>query len=615
MKISPKKSDWLNLLILSLIAISCDNTSLVLISGEQKVWNNITLTVTGPPTSEYDTLNPFTDYRMDVYFTKGPDEFIVPGYYAADGNAAESSSRSGDKWRVNFTPPSDGEWSYLVRFVKGVNAAVSDDPEYGIRCFIDGLKGTFYVEKNDISDPDPRARGSLKYVGERYLKFEGSNEYFLKGGTDSPENFLGYADFDGTYYGGNNITRSGEAGPNKGMHLYEPHIRDWKEGDPQWKNGKGKGIIGALNYLSSKGMNSFYFLTLNILGDGEDVWPYTERNERYRFDCSKLDQWEILFSHADKLGIMIHIVLQETENETLLDCGYLDVQRKLYLRELIARFSHHLAITWNLGEEHNPADFSPYGQTYEDTKKMADYIRQTDPYDNFIVVHTHADPKQRQKDMSEYLGFKNIEGPSIQCGNVDQVHEDAIYWIKESGKQNHQWVVCIDEIGQHWKGALPDAIDPAHDTIRYKVLWGNLMAGGAGVEWYFGYMYPNSDLSCEDWRSRDKLWDQTKIALDFFHKYLPFAEMRNADELTKDPADFCFAREREIYAIYLPHGRETAISLPDGKYNVNWFNPREGGDLIQGNVKLLTGKGVVSTGKPPVDEGKDWVCLIKRLKD
>ena len=122
---------------------------------------------------------------------------------------------------------------------------------------------------------------------------------------------------------------------------------------------------------------------------------------------------------------------------------------------------------------------------------MADFMRNTDPYDNFIVVHTHSDTEQRKKDMTAYLGFKNIEGPSIQCGNIDEVHDDAKYWLKQSTDSLHQWVVCLDEIGQHWKGALPDAVDPAHDTIRYKVLWGNLMAGGAGVEWYFGYNIPS----------------------------------------------------------------------------------------------------------------------------
>ena len=593
--------------------VACKKSAEIQVSGELKQWHTVTLTFPGPPASEYDTLNPFTDYRLDVEFTDGTRSFTVPGYFAADGNAAETSAQSGNLWRVKFCPPSPGEWKYNVSFLKGRNIAISDNQASAQKIYPDGETGTLEISESDKSAPDFRSKGRVKYDGTRYLKHEGNGEIFLKGGADSPENFLAYREFDGTYYGGSNKARSGEADPNQGLHQYEPHIADWKEGDPQWKDGKGKGITGALNYLSSKGMNSFYFLTLNILGDGEDVWPYTERNERYRFDCSKLDQWDIVFSHADKLGIMMHFVLQETENECLLDCGYLDVQRKLYLRELIARFSHHLAITWNLGEEHHPTEWSPYGQTYNDTKKMADYIRETDPYDNFIVIHTHSSPAQRTKDMTEYLGFKNVEGPSIQCGNVDEVHDDALYWIEKSGDALHQWVVCIDEIGQHWKGALPDSFDPGHDTIRHKVLWGNLMAGGGGVEWYFGYQYPHSDLSCEDWRSRDLLWDQTKIALDFFHSHLPFADMMSADELTLSKDDYCFAKTGEIFAVYLPQGGQAEIRIPEGSYDIHWFNPREGGDLQKGPVDRIAGGVYASTGLPPADPSKDWVCLIRNI--
>jgi hypothetical protein len=600
------------IVVLCFLTVSCKQTNKVHIEGEMKVWHTITLTFDGPETTEYDTANPFLDYRLDVEFTDGSQKINVPGYYAADGDAAQTSARSGNKWRVHFCPPSEGKWNYIVSFLKGKNIAIKDDSTEGEKCFMDGVNGEFTVDKTDKTGNDLREKGRVRYDGTRYLKYAGTGEIFLKGGADSPENFLAYREFDGTYYGGSNKARSGEADPNQGLHLYEPHIKDWKDGDPQWKNGNGKGIIGALNYLSSKGMNSFYFLTLNILGDGEDVWPYTDRNERYRFDCSKLDQWNIVFSHADMLGIMMHFVLQETENECLLDCGYLDVQRKLYLRELIARFSHHMAITWNLGEEHHPTDWSPYGQTYKDTKLMADYLRAIDPYDSFIAIHTHSAPQQRLKDMTEYLGYRNVEGPSVQCGNVDDVHEDAKYWLEKSGDSMHQWVVCIDEIGQHWKGALPDSFDPGHDTIRHKVLWGNLMAGGAGVEWYFGYKYPHSDLSCEDWRSRDLLWDQTKIALDFFHLYLPFAQMNSADELTKSKDDYCFAKTGEVYAVYLPEGGSADILLPSGNFEVKWFNPRSGGDLLPGKTSIISGAGFASTGVPPGDEQKDWVCIIKR---
>lgn len=594
------------------IVPACSTDNEAAISGELKTWHKVTLTFNGPEASEYDTLNPFTDYRLTAVFEKDSLNIEVPGYFAADGNAAETSSREGNKWRVHFSPPQEGVWSYRISFVKGRNAAVSDDPGIGVPCCFDGASGKILISESDKKAPDLRAEGRLQYTGERYLRFAGSGRIFLKGGTDSPENLLGYRDFDGTYYGGNNKTRNGEATPDKGLHAYEPHIADWKEGDPQWKDGKGKGIIGALNYLSSKGVNSLYFLTMNILGDGEDVWPYTDRNERYRFDCSKLDQWELVFEHAEKLGIMLHFVLQETENQCLLDCGRLDVQRKLYLRELVARFSHHLAITWNLGEEQHAAGFSPYGQTYADTKLTADYLRETDPYDNFTVIHTHSATDQRRKDMSQYLGFRNVDGPSVQCGSVNDVHSETLYWINRSSDSLHRWVVCSDEIGQHWKGALPDQYDPGHDTIRYKVLWGNLMAGGGGVEWYFGYKFPHSDLNCEDFRSRDKLWDQTRIAVNFFQTSLPFYKMTNTDGLTADPDDYCFSEPGKIYVIYMPAGKPSPVSLPGGTYNVSWFNPRTGGEMVAGKP-LNTGGGRVYPGDPPANDGKDWICLISAV--
>jgi hypothetical protein len=43
---------------------------------------------------------------------------------------------------------------------------------------------------------------------------------------------------------------------------------------------------------------------------------------------------------------------------------------------------------------------------------------------------------------------------------------------------------------------------PSIHTIRKQALWGTLMAGGAGIEYYFGCKHPPDDLHCEDWLSR-----------------------------------------------------------------------------------------------------------------
>ncbi|MGW8314835.1 MAG: DUF5060 domain-containing protein, partial [Bacteroidales bacterium] len=541
------------LLITSLLLFSrCNQPVSYTIEGEMKTWHTLTLSFPGPRVSENDVPNPFLNYRLMVTFNCEGDTIRVPGFFAADGNASESSATEGNIWQVRFKPPAAGQWDFLVSFRTGHNIAVSENPEAGMPDTFDGLSGTFKVEASDKAGRDFRAQGRLEYVTERYLRFAGSRAYFLKGGADSPENFLAYYEFDGTRYGGSRERRMGEDHPNADLHRYESHIKDWKQGDPLWQGNKGKGIIGAANYLSSKGMNSIYFLTMNVLGDGEDVWPWTDREERYRFDCSKLDQWEIVFDHMEQMGVMMHMVLQETENECLLDAGRLDVQRKLYLRELIARFGHHLAVTWNIGEENGPVSWSPVGQTIQDRKEMMSYIKRTNPYPCFVVVHTHSTDPDHSRLIEPFLGFPDMDGPSLQLSPPALVHDYTKKWIESSRAHGKSWVVCSDELGPAWMGIMPDAADPNHDTIRKEALWGNLMAGGAGVEWYFGYNYAHGDLNCEDWRSRDRMWDQTRYALTFFQRYLPFPQMGNHDELTSPGS--CLAFPGKVYAVYLPEG-------------------------------------------------------------
>lgn len=600
------------LLLITILGIAgCSDGEQYTIDGELKAWHTLTISFKGPDVSEQSYPNPFLNYRLMVEFASETDTLIVPGFFAADGNASESSATGGNVWQVRFKPHRSGNWTFKASFREGHNLAINDDPGAGIPVAFNGLSGSFNIQPTDKEGRDFRARGRLEYVGERYLRFSESGNYFIKGGADSPENFFAFNEFDGTRYGGNNQSRMGEDNPNTGLHSYTTHVRDWNPGDPVWKGGKGKGIIGALNYLASEGMNSVYFLTMNVMGDGDDVWPWTERDERYRFDCSKLDQWELVFSHMEQLGIMMHVVLQETENENLLDVGRLDVQRKLYLRELIARYSHHLAITWNIGEENGPAHWTPVGQTIQDRKDMMSYIRKTNPYNSFIVVHTHSADPEHSKLIEPFLGFSDLDGPSLQLHHPFIVHEYTRKWISLSAAASKQWIVCFDELGPHWMGVMPDADDPQHDTIRKEALWGNLMAGGAGVEWYFGYKYDHGDLNCEDWRSRETMWEQTRIALDFFQNHLPFYEMNSHDELVDN--GYCFVKPGSVYAVYLPSGGTGMIDLTGDQnlYSVNWYNPRRGGELQKGDITSIQGGKKVILGIAPDSPEKDWVCLLK----
>ena len=595
--------------------VSCASSTEGTISGELKKWHPISITFEGPFAQEAGVPNPFRDYRMMVtfYHESSGTSVVVPGYFAADGNAGESGATEGRKWRVHFTPNREGEWAYLVSFREGTDVAIGPDENDGIPSSLDGLQGVFSVTDTDKKGRDHRGKGMLRYVGERYLRFD-DGSYYVKGGADSPENLLAYADFDNTYsLLQQGQEREGEA-PTAALHAYEPHLTDWNLGDPTWKEGKGKALIGALNYLAGKGVNVFSFLTMNVEGDGQDVWPWIEPNVRDRFDVSKLDQWEVVFSHADSLGLFLHFKTQETENDTLLDGGALGVERKLYYRELIARFGHHHASNWNLGEENDIWE-ELNDPTLELVKEYINYIHALDPYDHPVVIHTY--PGQYEQVYRPLLGnASNLDGLSIQTA-FDNVHTETVNWIKESEEAGRKWVVSNDEQGHHTIGVTPDGPNSNRDDIRKQTLWGNLMAGGAGVEYYFGYTYAHNDLNMEDWRSRDLVWDDVRHALHFFYTHLPFWDMQTMDHLASQEDVYVFGNPGNLYAVYAHKSQDIWLELgEDGHtYSVEWYNPRSGGGLQTGNKTEVTGAGKTFLGLPPHSSELDWVALLKRPID
>ena len=87
------------------------------VEGELKKWHPITITFEGPEVSETDAYNPFLGYRLNVVFRheSGESAYAVPGYFAADGNASETSATSGNKWRVHLLRTERGNGPILFR--------------------------------------------------------------------------------------------------------------------------------------------------------------------------------------------------------------------------------------------------------------------------------------------------------------------------------------------------------------------------------------------------------------------------------------------------------------------------------------------------------------------
>lgn len=598
-----------------------------IISGELKTWHAVTITFDGPSTSETAEPNPFRDLRLDVTFTHSDSgEFYrVPGYYAADGNAANSSADSGNKWRAHFSPPLTGEWTYLASFRTGQDIAA--EATLGTSAgFFDGATDSFTVAATDKSGRDFRGKGWLQYTGEHYPRFKGTGEIFLKQGPDSPENLLAYEDFDDTP---NDPDQNGNL-----RKSFSPHSSDYDEADASdytWKDGNGSELLGALRYLSDdEGLNSISFLTFNIDGDDDNVFPHrltgsvadyeaVSDNNRWnggvvykdRFDVSKLSQWGRIFSYADKKGLFLHFKTQEIENDDRMDGGDLGVERKLYYRELIARFGHHLALNWNLGEEN--------GNTTAQRIAFSEYFHQLDAYGHPIVIHTW--PDQQDQVYGPMLGdASKLSGASIQTNENDfrLVHGVAAKWVKESRDAGQPWMVAVDEPGDAGDALRPDSNKGnSHELGRKNALWGTFLAGGWGNEWYFGYSYSDSDMTLQNFRSRDAWWDYCRIALEFFEKNpMPLNDMVNDNSISSASDDYGFYKAGDVYLVYLKNGGTTDLDLSagDGEFTVRWYDTRNGGDLQAGTVTSVTGGGSVNLGQAPLNTSEDWLIVVERIR-
>ncbi len=138
------------------------------------------IVLTGPSSVGMGNPNPFL-IEAQVTFT-GPtgQTFVVPAYYDGDGNGG----MDGNVWKVRFAPDIPGTWTY---------ASTSSN------ALLNGKTGVFEVVAPVNCQaylpgglPEFACLGRLEYDGTIYLKFSNGN-YWIKGGIDDPENFLGNA--------------------------------------------------------------------------------------------------------------------------------------------------------------------------------------------------------------------------------------------------------------------------------------------------------------------------------------------------------------------------------------------------------------------------------------
>lgn len=527
--------------------------------------------------------NPWLHWRFTLRLTnpQSSRSLVVPGYFAGDG----LGHGVGRAWQVRLNVPNlPGIWDYEALLERGPQLNVALPSSRGQIAW--RQTGFVSVQAARQDAEGFLARGRLRRsAGYHYLRFD-DRSFFIEGGVNSPENFLGYAGFTGFENDATDGT-GGSPGALGFRHRYAPHVQDWRLGDPDWSaNGaaqQGRGIIGALNALAEMGANSIYCLPMNLGGDGRETHPFLDNSDDgvtgeapvdpghvLHWSVRRMHEWNIVLEHAQRKGILVQFVLAEREPGNIAWLGSASsVARRLYLKNLVTMFGHLNALRWNLCEENGPehAPGLSHQFTIDELTAMATWIGLWDVHDHPLTVHTEANTqalydqiRARVPASQWWLDATSLQLHGGECTALDWNH-DCIAWAAGSaatygaavetarqsflsGGLGQALVVCVDEQGAGGSGAADDS--PGHGPLhsdwtsvdrRRRILYDTYFSGG-NLEWYFGYHdlagaageNGGGDIRTENFRTRAAILEVTTRVRALLET-VPFWEMQPADGL------------------------------------------------------------------------------------
>jgi hypothetical protein len=484
--------------------------------GAVRRWTKLEVELQGPDSEGLsETDNPFL-IEVTATFSGPGGFFAVPAFYAGDG----AGGMDGDIWRVRFAANAAGSWTMSTSSSESL---------------LDGYSATFEViDTADCDPPEPgelpdfTCKGRLSYADDFYLRFA-DGSYWLKGGVDDPEDFLA-------------------ADQTVGFTTKQE----------------------AIHYLATERLNSLYFMTNNIGGDRDNVWPWVEERDSEHFDVAKLDGWDGILDELQAHGIVLHLVFEN-------DSAWTGFNRGLYYRQMVARFAHYNGLIWNLSEEYNE------NYTADQVKVFAQLLSDLDPYDHPLTVH-HQGPTSR---WDPFYGDDRFDLTSFHTSGSPQ-NATAIAARQKSETTGRPIPVGFDETGDY---------TGTRDANRHLV-WSIYLGGGI----YEIHTRPLTDY--RDWQAHFR----DLVRARAFMEALPFWEMVPSNQLLVGGTGYVLSKAGEVYVCYLPGGGAVDLDLASNTndFDAFWFNPRTGESV---DIGVVSGGTTLSFDSP---DALDWTLLLQQ---
>ena len=504
--------------------------------------------------------NPYDPEDIDVFaLFESPEgkSFRINGFY--------DNYRNADCWKLRFSPNLTGEWSYQVYVNDAGGTGKTDRAKFNV------------VESDHHGWIKPSVNNPHYFTHDDGKSYYAVGVYSPWGNTE--ERFRTLSEHNANFFA---IWDIGYGGFVNETGIIEEELGKYN----QEKCGR---IDSLLAILEGDDIQLMYAIWPHDLFS-ETVWAAEWDKNPYR-----------------EIVDVVDVYGDETAWE---------YQKKKY-RYLIARFSYSRSMgIWELINEMNGTDGwkeARYDAAYEWVKKADQFFRENDPYDHPVTASFSGGYSEYREPLYQRNDIPNIHFYPAQGWPVkypDDSLRSSLYnyaWATQRFWENFDKPAIFGEAGADLAYFKRD--DPEYHEAYHNAIWATLSNGLAGIPVWWEFRH----LSERDWDHLSYLADFVNN-IDFANlKFRPTsvtADGTDAYGMVSDQGGFGWARtydQAEIGKIDL------RIQVPEGKYQVTWYDTWEGKNIktiqVSSNQDFLT----VTIPRLPVPR-KDIAYKIVRVK-
>lgn len=488
----------------------------------------------------YTDAQKYQDVRLSATFT-GPNDLVytAPGFWDGD-----------EIWRIRFSPPLPGEWTYTIHSTDDQLDAEGNDGRF-----------TAHVPDRDTVKQNPNYRGFLQVSDNgRYLTYADGTPFFWMGGTA---------------WRGNRLRMS-----------FAPQPDD-----------EGPDVSEFQYYVNNRREKGFTAIQIRA-GFPKDQEAQNEGGATFNQQYERINP--SFFQWFDK---RIQYIADQGMVPVITGQWYMDTadmpldKLKRYWGYLIARYQAYNVI-WVISGEYGFLD------DLDKIRQLGNYVHQVDTTGHLTTVHPTPNPPHPAYSSAEHFGGEawldfHLQQTWDQAATreamvMDYAQETAVPIINAEAGYDKLW---------GWE----------RDMVRQDA-WTVYMSGGAGYTYGANGVFNWNDGCCDDEKYKPPRWydvidlpssyDMQHIAA--FFSQTRWWELMPADNLVS--GGYALAKPGSEYVVYLfdppppdmPQWLQWAsaiftqfnkyasitinLTAAPGRYHVTWFNPRTGESIDGGTI-------------------------------